>query len=234
MNFSEKSSLPALFSWLLRHALAPSYRESALGDLAEEYKVRRQASVRDAFKWLCHQTLRACFQWLNRAAGSRMLIVCSLSLLTVFVVPTVYLMVVWLSNMDAASPALWEPLLVGDMHKIVVQAEFWQVAIEATSGSQDLLMFIHVEAVLWVLVSVFALVLKQNTMTSHQLAGAGLILMLLPYVWGLLVLSTFPPGLKLIGPMLAFMLFCLLYMVLPLTWLVLQHRRRSRRIESGI
>lgn len=223
---NQNSSLPVLVDWLLRHALPESYRESALGDVSEEYQRRKQANTLNALIWLANQTLRVCIQSLSGVLAARAVVV-FLVLMTVFLLPTTFLMVVWLSNMEGTSPSLLEPLLVGDMHRIVIQPAFWQEAYLITDKSREAHMFINVEALLWSALSMTILLLKQSKLTSNQLAALGMSLMLVPYLWGMLVLGMFPPGLRYIGPMLAFTLFCLMYLAVPVSALVFWHKNRE-------
>lgn len=219
--------MPGLCYWLLCKVIPEQHRDFALGDLQEEFHGRSQQNPDQARQWIRTQTFRAVGIWLEMAIKSTGLIQCVVFGFAILSLPVIYHLVIWLSNMDETSPVIWQQLIAGEMHKIIFQSEFWAESLGIPFSAQDWHMFVNTESLLWAFLSITLLYLRQHRMTTHQLALMGSLMMFAPYILGLLIIEMLQPAARKIGPLLAFMLFCVFYMAIPLVVLVFRHKQQK-------
>jgi hypothetical protein len=134
--------------------------------------------------------------------------------------------------MDETTPQLWEMVLAGEMHKALFVAEYWRDQPEAVSRIHDLGMFINFNSAMWVGVAM-ALVVFVGSRKQDSLATAtmlGFVLMVAPYALSIVYLDIAQLHPKKIGPIIAFTLFNVFYM-LPLMafWL---NRRAKKAVDT--
>ena len=213
-----------LASALLKKVL-PKYSQDALvGDLKEEFFQRKTQSTAGANVWLSRQVLVSLFYAAKRALQSTGLLKIVFLMSCLILGPTLIAMVAWLSNMDETSEAVWQQLLSANMHNIVTYGHFWQQVPEALVGIDHISMFIHNGSVAWSALSLMVIgaLMFFRRIHAHQVALLGGLAMLLPYVacWAYINTMMLPP--TKIGPIIAFMLFNIMYMLLPLTLMVIK------------
>lgn len=237
MNSGQQESyqvIPEVYYWLLARMLPKEQRDWALGDLQEEYSQRSLRDPLAAKQWIQSQTSKAVGIWLLAVLKSNGLIQSLMCAFAALCMPVIYLMVIWLSNMDETSPIIWEQLLAGEMHKIVLQPQFWSESLAIQFTLQDWHMFVHHQALLWAVLCLALLSLRQHQLSTHQLALVGSVMMVVPYVLGIVLIEMFDPAARKIGPLLAFMLFCVFYLAIPLAVMIFRHQRQRNCQESTL
>ena len=111
--------------------------------------------------------------------------------------------------MEEPTERLWQLLLAGEVHSILVHSDYWKHAWnESGIGHIELTMFINIPSILWAVVfasSAFVL-LKNFTPSVWLFSAVTFVFILLPYFFGYVVISSFEPAAQKVGPILAFML----------------------------
>lgn len=230
-----KNHVPAFASWLLEKCLAPDTRDHLIGDLTEEYAQRAAQDPSSATRWFWTQSFRALYHRGADIAGSVAALKVMVVLSTLFLVPVLFSMMAWLSNMDETAPVLWQLLLEGKMHSMLFEASFWLEQPEALSRVDEVHFLIHPWAAVWVAACLGVVAYCQRTrqLSPHQVAAMGYTLMLLPYLFGLAVIAYYQPEPRKIGPILAFMLFNIFYMVVPLSFMLLKQINGHKQLAEN-
>ena len=229
----QQRSMSLTFASNLLVKVLPSYsKEAMVGDLREEFWQRKQQGTVQANCWLWLQLVRAVFHGLTTALKGQaaMKYLAMAGCLTV--VPTLIAMVAWLSNMDNTSDEVWQQLLGANMHNIVTYGHFWQQVPEALGAIDGIQLFIHHWSVAWTLISFGAIsaISYLKRCNAHQVMLMGLVAMLLPYALGWMYINTMMLPPNKLGPIIAFMLFNILYMLVPLTVLVNKVAKREELV----
>ncbi|MCC2616316.1 hypothetical protein LJ739_08695 [Aestuariibacter halophilus] len=201
--------------WCLRHLSDPNSRDHLVGDLLEEFEQRQQQDAAMARRWLWRQTFHACGYGIRRRLQGNW----TVHLLALFGVlilsPTLVALVYWLSNMDATAEPLWQALLRGDLHVIVLSTAYWQEAAKAFGQGASLGMFINLPALVWSGLVLFTLsvLFRTTTLSARTLLLWGYASAITPYVIGSYYIGVTDMVPTAIGPLLAFMLFAALYLL---------------------
>jgi len=217
------------FLWtLLARLYGQGLGEALVGDMQEEYSQRKKEHAGRASAWLASQYSRTLMSGVMRACASPTGLFRIMCLLTLIGLPLLLGSVAWLSNMDETTPQLWQMVLAGEMHKTLFVAEYWQAQGESFARIDDLYMFINVNSLLWCALIMGAIVYldKKKGCSLTSISLFSLAAMLVPYIAGLVFIdmAQLPP--KKVGPVIAFMLFNIMYL-LPLTTLWL-HKKANQ------
>ena len=220
------------FCVLLIKVYGPWAGDNILGDMLEEFDMRKQTSALTARLWIASQYTRTLCTGLWRQCTTPVGISRIVILATLLVLQLLVGLVAWLSNMDSTTPQLWEMVLAGEMHRILFVAEYWQDLPYALRQVNDIDIFINPKSALWACVAMAAINwVRSKTTTPLPLCGAlALVLMTAPYIISLVYLQTAQPEPKQIGPIIAFSLFTIFYM-LPLMAYWLYREAKKERTE---
>ncbi|GAA0855492.1 hypothetical protein [Aliiglaciecola litoralis] len=203
-----RTALPQFATWLLSRLTNPAYRDELIGDMEEEYTERQQTN-QDANNWLLRQSALAIWDGQKAMVKSTNFLKAVSIILCILVLPTIALFVGWLSNMEEPTEHLWQLLLAGEIHSILLHGDYWEHAWnESGIAHLELAMFINIPSILWVMAfagSAYAL-LKRFTPSVWEFSAIALIFLLLPYLFGYVVISWFEPAAQNVGPILAFMM----------------------------
>jgi hypothetical protein len=210
INSSEEqhASMPKLATWLLSRLANPAYRLELIGDMEEEYAGRQQTN-QVTTNWLLRQTASAIWEGQNAMVKSTGFVKALSIVLCVMTLPTIVLFVGWLSNMDEPSEHLWQLLMAGEVHFILFNSEYWRIVWNESGISHlEFEMFIHIPSILWAIVFAGStqLFLKKSNPSVWLFSAFALAYMLLPYLFGLTVISSLEPVAQKVGPILAFMM----------------------------
>ena len=109
------------------------------------------------------------------------------------------------------------------MHNMLFEGAFWFEQPEAINRIDEFHFLIHPWAAVWVAacLALVAYCRRTRQLTAHQVAATGYTMMVVPYLFGLAIIAYYQPEPRKIGPILAFMLFNIFYMVLPLSYMLL-------------
>jgi hypothetical protein len=209
-NSSEEhpTAMPKLATWLLSRLANPAYRNELIGDMEEEYTERQQTN-QESTTWLLRQTASAIWDGQNAMVKSTVFVKALSIILCVMTLPTIALFVGWLSNVDEPSEQLSQLLSAGEVHSILFNTEYWRLVWNENSISHlELGMFIHTPSILWAMVFAGSTYwfLKKSTPSVWLFSAFALAYMLLPYLFGYMVISSLEPVDQKVGPILAFMM----------------------------
>lgn len=220
------------FCVLLIKVYGPWAGDNILGDMLEEFDMRKQTSALTARLWIASQYTRTLSIGVLRQCTTPVGISRIVTLVTLVVLPLLVSLVAWLSNMDTTTPQLWEMVLAGEMHRILFVTEYWQDLPYALSHVNDIDMFISPKSALWACAAIAAVnwIRSKTTAPLPLCCALALILMAAPYIISLVYLQTAQPVPKQIGPIIAFSLLTVFYM-LPMIafWL---HRQAKKEIKE--
>lgn len=229
------TSSSKLAIWLMTKLANSTYRTELVGDLQEEYSARQSEGVKAADRWLWRQALLAIADG-QRARTTHpdfiRFICIVLSLTGMF---TLFGFVVWLSNMDGTTDALWQQLLAGNVIQIAVSGDFWREALPQFSAAQiDVFMFIHYPAIaaLAVWSTFMYITLRRFSLSTAQTWLIGMIAMSIPYLWGSVYIDMVQPEARQVGPILAFMILTPFYILPALTAITVVKSRKETMTAS--
>jgi hypothetical protein len=203
----QHTSMPKLATWLLSRLANPAYRVELIGDMEEEYVERQQTNL-DTTNWLLRQTVLAIWDGQNAMVKSTGFVKALSIVLCVLTLPTIALFVGWLS-IHEPTEHLWQLLMAGEIHFILFNTEYWGIVWnESGISNLEFEMFIHIPSILWAIVFAGSshLFLKKSKPSVWLYSAFALAYMLLPYLFGLTVISSLEPVAQNVGPILAFMM----------------------------
>lgn len=215
-----QATMPKAVTWILSKLANPQYRDELIGDLEEEYTQRQHTHQRN-IDWLLRQTLLAVWDGQNAMVKTPGFVKALSITLCVLALPTIILFVGWLSNMHEPSERLWQLLLAGEIHSILLSAEYWATAWNKSSISHlNVNIFIHIPSILWAMVfaSSTYLLFKRITLSVWVFSVFALTYMLLPYLFGYTVISSLTPTARKVGPILAFMMLAPFFTLPMYVW----------------
>ena len=201
-------TLPKIAVWLLSRLSNPAYREELIGDMEEEYQDRSQAGLQTS-AWLLRQTASAIWDGQKAMVKTTQFLKALSIVFCLMLLPTIIVFVGWLSNVSEPSEYLWQLLLDGEVHTIVFNSEFWQLAWhESGIKHLEFNMFINIPAILWAMVFAAStyLYLKNSQPSAWVFSLFALAFLSVPYLFGYGIISALTPEPKKVGPILAFMM----------------------------
>jgi hypothetical protein len=205
--------------------------ENLLGDLQETFNDKSKSDPNAANWWYAKQfSLTFIAGICDRLKSDRSVNLMMLGV-TVAIVPIIFCMVAWLSNMDETTPVVWQLLLEGKMHQIVFFREFWSVQPEALP-SVEVSMFLGYKSIFWAVLCLVLInrIASRPASSVRLIAFIGMTAMLLPYLLGLAFIHIYQPIPTQVGPILAFMLLNVFYLLLPVSFLVNKKYRQHAHI----
>ncbi|MFT5674187.1 MAG: hypothetical protein ACI808_000094 [Paraglaciecola sp.] len=213
---------------LLKLVLSKRTAENLIGDLEEAFNDRAKTDLKVAKRWYAKQLVLTFISSISDRVKSDSSLNLGMLGMALIILPVIFCMVAWLSNMDETSPAVWQLLLDGQLHQIVFFAEFWSVQPQALP-SVDVPMFIGYNSILWAALCLVLIVKIESRPASsvHLVAGLGMTAMLLPYLAGLAFIQIAEPIPTQVGPILAFMLLNVFYLLLPISFLVNKKHKQN-------
>lgn len=200
--------MPKFVSWLLSLLANPAYRSELIGDMEEEYTERRHTH-QETKRWLLRQLVWAIWDGQKAMVRSTNFVKAVSVVLLLVIMPTIVLFVGWLSNMEQPTESLWQLLIAGNIHSLLLSSEYWILAWNESGVTHLTLgMFINIPSILWSAVFAGATyyLLKQSNVSVWVFSLFTLIFMLLPYLFGHTVIAMLEPAVHKVGPILAFMI----------------------------
>lgn len=220
---------PLLANRILRLMLPAHLKDCIAGDLEEEFAKRHTQNKSQAIRWYWRQTMQTSIHYLAQYLATEALLKKLVIAVTLVLFPTLVVMISWLSNMDhETSEYIWQNLLQGKVHNFLFDTEVLLLGSEKLIATFDLLMYFNVPAALWALFALAALYIrnKRAAFSAHQAASWCTILMLLPYLFGLIYIDIIQPQARHVGPPVAFMTLSIVYLILPMAWFILSKSKK--------
>jgi len=191
--------------------------ESLIGDLVEEYQYRALVDPFQAKLWFWKQTVSSLLLCMSDALASQKLLKIFVVVIPFLLLPVLVAFIGWLSAFDLFPQGIeggWQTLLRGEIHRLVIEPLIW--AQFPTSISElEFDMLLHLPSSIWALVAIagFSFVYYRQNCSAHQLAALGYSLCFLPYLLGLLYIDQQSLMAKQVGPIIAFMLISIVYLL---------------------
>lgn len=218
---------PKLASQILKAFVPTEHRDVLLGDLHEEFlhKVQQQEKAVQAWYW--RQVFNTSMHFANRYLASENSLRKITIILAFVMVPSLIIVIRWMSNVDQASDYVWSNILAGKVHMFLFTSEVWGGGLDGfinSSRGTGIEMYVHFPSIIWA-VLVFCVLYIRNRIASfsaHQVAAWGAALAFSPYIFGLVYIEMVELHIKQIGPAIAFMVIPIVYITPPLTWFILR------------
>jgi len=230
------SSPPSFAVLLMTWILPKCVLDTILGDLFEEFSQRANEDERAANRWFWHQALHTSVIYFNKVFNSPKFVRKINLILPILLFVVAFLLIAWLSyadNLKGYSEGFWQILLSGNAHMALFEKAFWLnladhlLAIDGGKFLVDIPSFIITTVCLLLLVFLD----KRQNFSPLKMACWGYSLVLLPYVWSLIHISSNHYQATQIGPITAIGLISFFYMILPISYLV--HRKlKSHQVDS--
>ena len=223
---SNRHPTPPKAALLLMSIILPKQiKNSLIGDLIEEYELLIADGSKDANAWFWKQAMETNLIYVSSLLR-RPSFLRKLNILIPFILFTfASLLITWLSHMGSLngySEGMWQRLLEGKIHLALFEPTFWQEINQLLLKVGSLSMYLHLPSMLFAATSLLVLYKldKKLNFSALKMAVWGYGFMLLPYTWALIHINTHPLMPKQIGPLLAFGLITVFYMLLPVSYVV--------------
>lgn len=225
-----KLTPPKIATFLIEQCSPVHSRECLLGDLFEEFYDKAEVNMSNATHWYWKQSINTALHYLSQSLVSEKFLRFFVIFISTILLLSLLITISWMSNMDTVQPALWAQLLRGEVHNFMFNASVLSFGAEKIINDFDIWMYQNGPGFYWLLFSSAILFLrdKLELMSAHKLAAWGYTLMFLPYIFGLIYIEFMQPEPTKVGPTIAFMLFSIVYMLLPIGyWVVKRTRNRG-------
>ena len=226
-NSKNEATPPQLANKIMSLLLPKRFLDNVLGDLEEEFYQLAEHNIKLANMWYWRQSMETSMICLQKKFGS----IGFLGRLNVYLPLAMFVIVVGLISLlssleDPAfiSSTFWDELLQGKIHTALFSGNFWH-NFSSFIGTAELGMFIHPESLLIATINIFVLIyldIKQSA-SALKLAVWGYALAFIPYIWSIIHITSNTFDARQIGPIIATGILSLLYMLLPVSYMV--HRK---------
>lgn len=201
--------------------------DEQIGDLLEEFQYRARQDSYQAKLWFWKQTLLTIVYSVSAILASERLLKAIVVTLPLLLLPALIGFVTWLSAFDSFPLGVedgWQRLIRGEVHSLMVEPVIWGQML-ASIPALEWDMLVDTPSILWALFSVacFGYFYSRGHWSAHKLAALGYSLCLLPYLAGFFYINQYQLLPKQVGPVLAFMLLNILY-ILPVISVLLYRK----------
>ncbi|MFT5899502.1 MAG: hypothetical protein ACI97K_002155 [Glaciecola sp.] len=219
---------PKLGLILLETCLPNSVKDEIIGDLHEQYYESNDRHMIKQFSfWWQAALIISRYVMMNKKTIALILSAVSLAIFLIFTAA-----ILFLSNSDDAT-AFSKPYWTnGDFYQFFLDPMLYSyISGEMFAGITPQL-FINIPSILWSLAGVGLIIILKKTskLNLQTIAIASLLLLVGPYIWGMLNFKANEIPLRESGPILAFTLISVLYLVLPLTALFIKEMFRKTKL----
>lgn len=223
-------SPPSFANRLLSLLVPKRIFDNIIGDLEEEFHQRAKQNLSQANKWYWQQATHTSFVYLQKKLSS----VEVLGRLNFYLPITVFLvasgLIAILSNLDDPafiSPTFWDELLQGQIHTALMSDNFWG-NFWSILRTAEWMMFVHLQSMIIAIANIVMLVYlyKKQQASALKLALWGYTLACVPYAWSIIHIANHSFTPQQIGPIVATGVISLMYMMLPVSYIV--HRKLKR------
>ena len=221
LNRRSSQAPPRIAVALLKIILPHNLKTFILGDMQEEFSDLLLKNHNRARYWYWKQGLIVGIYFLVRnSLMIKAALICLLSLsVTLFL--SLVLTVAWMSNINTyVAPKVVEGLMHANIHYFLFDSYLLGYGFEVLSNKLDMKTFIHTPSLIWATLCIGILVRKSRRkhFPSKSFTSLSMILIFLPYLVGYVYINflyTYHEPAS-IGPVLATMIFPILYLTIPL------------------
>lgn len=208
---------------LLNFIVPKAQQDCIIGDLIEEFQSKAKQNTAQANRWFWRQTLGNVSFYSKSYLKSSVFLYNSFTVVSGIIFAILTLFINWLSNMDKVEPEIWAKLLDGKVLQLLFEPSVLQLGYDKFTTDINLPMYLNTPAICWSMLSLFLIYLlnRKIPLSPHQLAGLGVTLMIIPYILGYFYIQFYQPPPIEVGPILAVMVFPIIYSVIPLcAWVI--------------
>jgi hypothetical protein len=214
---TQKNIPPKIALALLEKCLPNSVKDEIIGDLHEQYFYSNEPLVLKqlSFWW---QAMLVISRYVILSKKLIAVIISAISCAIFFVCISALLFLSNSNDAQAFSKPYWTD---GNFYQFFIDPMLYQFMSTKMLEGINLQLFINLPSVLWSLGGVvFFVMLKRRSLLNLQtIAMASLILLIGPYFWGVMSFKTNEIPLQESGPIIAFSLVTVIYLIVPLTFL---------------
>ena len=230
----EEAKAPSLANYLMSVILPQRLLENMLGDLEEEFFLLAKQDLKQANKWYWQQAMSTCMVYLQKKLGSVEVVGRLNFYLPIAMFLAVAGLIVVLSILEDPefiSPTFWDELLQGKIHTALFSANFWHNFWNILRMA-EWEMFIHFKSLIIATLNIVILLYldKKQQASVIKLALWGYSLAFIPYILSILHIASHSFAAKQIGPIIATGTLSLLYMLLPVSYIV--HHKLKRQLAE--
>lgn len=218
---------------LLRFCLPKHVCETLTGDLLEHYTKLSSLSRSEANFWLLKQALMSSAVFLFTI---RNMLKTALVFTGMFLFALLAYGIMYLSGMEDGgrlSAGFWAEWQAGRPHQLFFEGDFWRFIIdqrpEASIG-----MWFDLKAMMYAFLSSY-LIYRLDRLFQFRFCPyffLSMAVLCLPYVVGSIVFVALNPELRMTGPIVALMWFSILYLVLPVSFMLAQKIKQESFLVS--
>ena len=223
---------PPLLANRIMYLLLPKRLfDNMVGDLEEEFDQLAKHDIKQANKWYWQQSIDTSMVYLQKKIGS----VEVLGRLNFYLPVALFLIVTGLITLLSVleeptfiSATFWDELLQGKIHTALFSDNFWH-NFWSLLRMAEWGMFIHLESIVIATLNIVILIYldKKQQASALKLALWGYSLAFIPYIWSIVHIAGHQFEAKQIGPIIATGLLSLMYMLIPVCYIV--HRKLKRQ-----
>jgi len=227
---NNSSSQPPKIANTLLHIILPSQVKSDIcGDLHEEFHqyIKMEKGNIMANRWFWNQTLSTCSRYLF--TRERLLSVLTV-LITIAILATLYIAITLLSHATDATfyynNEFWHN---GKIHLLFFEAKFWNYTSDPIFQRFPIAHLTDLNSGIWSGFALFALfkLEKKFQLSTMFFSALAILLMICPYIYGVILFQVSSLDNKEIGPLIALMWLPIMYMVIPIAYLILSKLNSS-------
>lgn len=221
-----------LLTWFLPARIA----DAILGDLLEEFGERAKNNDKAASRWFWQQSIRTSGIYFKQVFNSPSFVRKLNILLPMVLFVTAFALITWLSyadNIAEYAPGFWQKLLTGQAHMALFDGAFWASLTDYIGMIDDVWFLLDIPSLILAFFSISLLIYldKKSRFSPLKMACWGYALVILPYFWSLLHISSNHFVATEVGPIIAIGLLSFLYMILPVSYLV---HKKLKQAETEI
>lgn len=217
---------PQLAKLLLTIILPEHVKNEISGDLEEEFHqfIRAGKTENIANRWFWEQTMSTTFRYLftKQRILSAVLILIALSTIVILFIAVTALSY---GNIAFFNNDFWSN---GNIHLIFFEEKFWRFGTEKAFSYIYPNHLIDLNSAIYSVIALLMLftLAKKFQFKLLTLSMLSLVLLLAPYIYGFALFQLASLTNKEIGPLIAFMWLPIMYMVLPITYLLIKKINR--------
>lgn len=227
---------PKLAVLLLKYTTPCRFIDYLVGDLHEEFDERAGIDLKAAKTWFWKQAVNSAIKFFNVFLTSTRLLNIIVLSLTPILLCLFITTVTWISHTDHTAPAMMAYLVKGEVHHLTLNLSVLASGYEKLMSGFSVDVYLSISGFYWSLFSFAVLYLqdKKKSLSAHKIALWGYALMLAPYCLGLSYIKHIQPDPINIGAIVGFMVFPIIYMLIPLCLWITTVIRKTNDSPTGL
>ncbi len=223
---NSKNTPPKIGLFLLEICLPNSVKDEIIGDLHEQYyESEEPISIKQLNFW--YQSAIVIWRCIMFTKKTLALALCVMSCAVLFICIAAITFISNSTDAEAFSKPYWTD---GNFYQFFLDPILYShISNNMVDGISPQL-FINIPSILWMLggIAIVLLLKKASKLNLQTIAVVSLVLLVGPYIWAVFSFKTNNVPLRESGPILAFMLINVVYLVVPLTILFIKEMFKEK------